>query len=193
MRRKVKGRRKNPWMTKEVQKVGWHGSLRLPFGYRNLQSSPPMLPRFFSRVRVAKWLKRSSKRRPNPFYILQDLPPKDIFNAAKFPDLSHPRSSVVFKSSMAFSVWASRSSAGVHARAWGLTLERGVARSSVYLFQILELSERATLEHGAARSSVGLRILFLHPFFLLAMALHTFNSKDQIISDNVPEDMWIQC
>ena len=90
---------------------------------------------------------------------------------------------------MAFSVWASRSSVGVHARAWGLTLERGVGRSSVYLFQILELSDRAMLEHGAARSSVGLRILFLHSFFLLDLDLHTFNSKDQQISENVAEDM----
>ena len=133
-----------------------------------------MLPRFFSRVRVAKWLKRSSKRRPNPFYILQDLPPKDIFNAAKFPDLSHPRSSVK-GCARAWSLslrWPSLY--GLHARAQVCTLELGVSRSSVGSCARACISSKFWSFLSEPRSSMGQHArawVFESCFFILSSFL----------------------
>ena len=124
MWRKVKSERKNPWLTREVQKTGWHGSLRLPLGYRDLQSSPPMLPRFFPRVRVVKWLKRCSKWCSDTFNMLQNLLPKERIDVTDFPYLSHLCSSMeacarAWPSNLeSSSLYGLRSSMGSCARAW---------------------------------------------------------------------------
>ena len=165
MWKKVKSERKNPWLARELQKTGWHRFLRLPLGYRNLQSSPPMLPRFFPRVRVAKWLKKCSKWRPDTFYMLQNVLLKERFDVTDFPYLSHPRSSVEAcahawpSNHESSSPYRLRSSTGSCAWAWRFS------KSCSFLND----------QHSSTRLRARAWVFKIWFLIFLDLGLHTFN------------------
>ena len=106
-----------------------------------IQSSPPMLPRFFIRIRVQKWLKCVWKRCKNPLNVAQDLFPQDCFEKQTFLIYrSHARAcSIELKSCILYLMsvleltgpcssllpkcWYWSSLPEVHAQAWGSKLE----------------------------------------------------------------------